>query len=85
MISYYDATAADLKFAARYGGKWFPSWVDTAGVVGMYTSLALNASGTPHISYYDGTNGDLKYATGSIASFILYLPEMSDNYTWVAP
>ena len=48
-----------------------PAWnietVDSAGYVVRDTSIALDASGYPHISYFDDTNVDLKYAkwTGS--------------------
>ena len=36
--------------------------VDDVGVVGMFTALALDAEGEPHISYQDDTYRRLKYA-----------------------
>lgn len=65
--SYFDASNGNLKYAYSddYLG-WHTEAVDTAGTVGMYTSIALSHKGDvnfPHISYYDQTNGNLKYAT----------------------
>ncbi len=71
--SYFDATNYDLKYVRWTGSAWDgltssnPDTVDTSGNVGIYTSIALDDNGYPHISYFDGTNYDLKYArwTGS--------------------
>jgi len=41
------------------GEKWHIETVDTDD--GSHTSLALDASGRPHISYHDSSNGQLKY------------------------
>ncbi len=69
VVSYYDGTNRDLKLAtctancATASPTWQIVTVDSGGTVGLYTSLALNASGQPVVSYYDQTNGDLKLAT----------------------
>jgi hypothetical protein len=66
--SYYDDTNRDLKYAAcparcDLAHNWRAATVDAAGSVGLYTSLAVDASGRLHVSYEDRTNSNLKYAT----------------------
>ena len=63
--TYFDDFMGEfesLKYAWYDGASWQTETVDSGGIVGSYTSLALDSSGSPHISYYDQTNGDLKYA-----------------------
>ena len=36
--------------------------IDTVGIVGYFTSIAIGADALPIVSYFDGTNGDLKVA-----------------------
>lgn len=71
-ISYFDSTATaagqNLQFAIKSGGIWTLDNVDTQGVVGLHSSLGLDALGNPHIAYYDETNSDLKYAHLGAAS-----------------
>jgi hypothetical protein len=50
----------DLKYAHQDASGWYTETVDSEGDAGLYTSLALDASGHPHISYYADCR--LKYA-----------------------
>jgi hypothetical protein len=68
-ISYYDATNKDLKYITNAPGSWQTVIVDSAGDVGMDTSLALDAAGRVHISYFDESNGILKYVTNASGSW----------------
>ena len=66
VISYWDATNFDLKVvkcgnAACSSGNTITA-VDTAGIVGLHTSITIGADGLPVISYSDDTNSVLKVA-----------------------
>ncbi|MBN1230255.1 MAG: sortase [Anaerolineales bacterium] len=69
VISYADASSGDLKLATCTSGcnTAAPTFeivtVDSPGVVGWYSSLAINLSGNPVISYYSATATALKLAT----------------------
>jgi len=60
--AYFNTTDDGLVFASWNSVSWDISTVDTAGIVGEFSSLALDAAGNPHIAYYDQTNRHLKYA-----------------------
>ena len=64
IISYFDATNGDLKVikCSNQSCSAFtpPVILDSVGIVGYYTSIAIGADNNPIISYYDFTNEDLK-------------------------
>ena len=72
VISYRDASTFDLKVAActtaACTGTPTITTVDSVGVVGVDTSLAIGADGRPVISYFDTTNANLKVAVCATAA-----------------
>ena len=55
---------------------WQIMTVDSGGIIGQYTSLALDSSDYPAISYYDFSNKDLKYAKWD---GLAWIPETVDS------
>jgi hypothetical protein len=66
VLSYFDATAGDLKVARcsspDCSGEATISRLDTGGIVGLYTSIAIGQDDLPVISYFDRDNCNLKVA-----------------------
>jgi hypothetical protein len=67
MISHHDVTNGDLRFMScapsviPCGGFSFNT-LDSFGIVGTFSSIAIGADGFAVISYHDQTNGALKVA-----------------------
>ncbi|MEI6915539.1 MAG: hypothetical protein WCL39_10435, partial [Armatimonadota bacterium] len=75
-VSYYDVTNGDLKHAWKDAGGWHTEAVDTTGIVGWDSSIAIISAGIPRISYYDSTNSALKFAYKTGAT---WFPSTVDN------
>jgi hypothetical protein len=64
IVSYYDSSNGDLKVLhcgnIACDGANVKTILDSAGVVGYFTSITMGADGLGLISYYDFTNQDLK-------------------------
>jgi parallel beta-helix repeat protein len=62
-----DVVQFDGSWSTGGESGWSIETVDSIDWVGLYTSIALDDKGYPHISYHDDTEKDLKYArwTGS--------------------
>ncbi len=61
---------------------WYFQTVDWTGNVGLYTSIALDASGYPHISYLDATNSDLKYAAWNGSGWDMRTVDSAGRVGW---
>ena len=66
VISYYDHTNDDLKVTActttDCSGTPTITTVDSDGIVGRFTSIAIGDNGNPVISYWDNSNSALRVA-----------------------
>jgi hypothetical protein len=75
VVSYHDTTNGDLKVAkcvnAACTGSPTITTLDSGGVVGQYTAIAIGTDGLPVVSYYDVTNLDLKVVKCSNAACLM--------------
>jgi hypothetical protein len=64
LISYYDTTNGNLKFAKSTdsGSTWSTSTVDSDFDTGQFTSITTDSSDNIIISYFEATNDDLEFA-----------------------
>lgn len=64
-ITYHDGSAGELKLAHRGDGAWTIETVDDRGDTGLFSEIAIDASGGQHISYLERTSdssGIVRYA-----------------------
>ena len=89
-ISYFDETNDDLKYATCSSGcttasNWNNESVDSIGLTGYYTSIAIDTNDVIHISYFDDTNNKIKYLALDSSSNILgysVSPDLPEGLTF---
>jgi len=65
-LTSFEAVDGDLVFASFDGSAWSMEIVASEGTVGMFSSLAFDAEGQPHISFFEtaeATTGIIHYAS----------------------
>ena len=88
-ISYFDETNDDLKYATCSSGcttasNWNNETVDSIGLTGYYTSIAIDTNDVIHISYFEDTNNKIKYlALDSSSNMLGYSvsPDLPEGLT----
>jgi hypothetical protein len=69
-----------LKYAYKDGSGWHTEVVDAGDWVGTFTSIALDASGHPHISYTETYVGLLKYAREDCSGWHIYILDWVEDW-----
>lgn len=81
----HNCTNGVLKYATNAAGSWTTYTIDiigTGGIVGEFSSIALDTNDKVHIAYYDRTNGDLKHATNSSGSWVASIVDSEGDVGW---
>ena len=80
-IAYYgwttDSTRGFLRYANNVSGSWISQTINSSGLVGRFSSLAIDQNDAIHISYYDEGNGALRY-TKALSSAASVTPASHD-------
>ena len=69
-------------FKKAQAADWTIETVDSVGIVGWESSLALDSSNNPQISYYDSTNYDLKYTHKSGNDWVTETVDSAGDVGW---
>ncbi len=62
VISYYDATPADLKVARFANRRWTAEHVATRGGVGLFSNIYFDSAGDPNVLYFDKRTNSVAHA-----------------------
>lgn len=71
IISYYDATPADLKVARFAGRRWTAEKVATRGGTGLFSSVFFDTTGNVGVIYFDKRTNSVMRASGDIGNWRL--------------
>lgn len=92
VISYYDATPADLKIARFSARRWTTELVASRGATGLFSNLFFDTTGNANILYFDKRAQSVMRATSSGGVWTLqtlfssagrFISSAEDGYTGV--
>ena len=75
----FQSAQNGLVYATLQGDVFIPEIVDSSSNAGVYSALAFDFSGNPHIAYFDAAEGVLKYAHRVGDSFEIHTIDPSFN------
>jgi hypothetical protein len=87
-ISYHNYTSVPADYALSYCNNTLGSWtcreVETAGIIGTYTSIAIDSQGYVHISHEDTTNSKLRYCNNTLGTWTCTNVDNVGDYSSIA-
>lgn len=84
VVTYYDQTADQVKYAWRDSQGWHSTGIDAKGT-GPYSSVQIGTDGVPRIAYHDSVDKSLKNAILRPATFSVDSGFSSDTQTGTIP